>query len=185
MDMLFREFCEPYQNDFIEVIVNETKVKKLNNFVKKVIHEKIKENHHKIDNKNEYKRFYTGMLGELALEQYLNKNFVDLSIGKSSDYNSADLKKIGIKIGVKTVEYGKFPVIYKNSYYPEIIILKTDINKVLICGIATVDVLKQYQNEDFILSPLLKKRNTKTGFYGFDKLISFKTIEDIKKIIYL
>ena len=40
-----------------------------------------------------------------------------------------------------------------------------------ICGLATVEVLNKYQSLDLILSPSLRKRGTKTGFYGFHKLI--------------
>src|SRR4051812_10823231 len=92
LDMYFIEFFDPYKVDFVEVVIPDNKIKLLEEFASKVIQKKSEENHHKIDNGSEYKRFYTGMLGELALEQYLNIDFVDLSIGDSQKYAVADLK---------------------------------------------------------------------------------------------
>jgi uncharacterized protein YunC (DUF1805 family) len=161
---------EPYLNNFIKIEVPQEKRERIKQFVNLVIAEKRQEEHHKIDCHNEYKRFYTGTLGEAAIEELLGVELIDWGIGNSNVYNDADLRKIGINVGVKTVEYGKFPVVHIKPKRPELILLKINDKSVYVCGYANVRVLKTYQDIDLILSPSLKARGTKTGFYGFNKL---------------
>jgi len=179
---LFEEKFESCKRYFDEIVIPKHKIIKLEKFVREVIKEKNKEQHHQIDNCNEYKRFYTGMLGELAIEEYLGVTFVDLSIGNSGKYNRADLKDLGVNIGIKTVEYGKFPVVTKNPTYPEIINIKFACNKVYVCGVATISILKSHQDDNLILSKKLRERNVKTGFDGINCLIPIKNYYDIKKL---
>ena len=147
------------------------------------MNKKKEEQHHISDPYNEAKRWRTGMGGELALEKFIGKVFVDLSIGNSNDYHVPDLSKLGLKVGIKTVELGKYPVIFKRSNKPEIIILKLDTNRYCILGLATVDVLAKYQDDDQILSPSLKARGTKTGFVGLYKLKRFKNFEELLVVL--
>lgn len=158
---------KPYSSRFIKIVVPEVKTEKIKQFVIK------------IDGKNEYKRYYTGMLGEAALEELLGIEIIDWTIGDSSNYHTPDIPNL--KIGIKTVEYGKFPIIFKSNYYPQIINIRTSKDTVFICGLATVETLNKYQSDDLIISPLLRKRGTKTGFYGFNELIPFKTLDELKK----
>ena len=76
----------------------------------------------------------TGLLGELALEYTLGIKFIDWSIGKSADYHIPDIP--GYKVGIKTVEYGKFPIIFKKNYYPQII-----------CVVKSFNFAQRYTNE--------------------------------------
>ena len=170
----------PYSSNFIKVIIPEVKIQRIKDFVIKIVERKLQEEHHKIDGKNEYKRYYTGMLGEAAIEELLGINIIDWTIGNSSYYHTADIKSL--KIGIKTVEHGKFPIIFKKNYYPQIINVRTSKNIVWVCGLATKNILNKYQSDDLILSPYLKARGTKTGFYGFNELITFHTIEELKRI---
>ena len=102
-----------------------------------------------------------------------------MSIGDSKDYHVPDLSALGLNIGIKTVELGKYPVIFKRSEKPEIIILKLDSTRYCILGLATVDILNKYQDDSVILSSSLKARGTKTGFVGLHSLKRFKTYEDL------
>lgn len=161
---------EPYLHNFIEVEVPKEKRERIKEFVNSVIAQKRQEEHHKIDCNNEYKRFYTGTLGEAAIEELLGVELIDWSVGNSNVYNEADLRKICIDVGIKTVEYGKFPIVHIKPKRPEIILLKKNDKSVYVCGYANKRVLKEYQDMDLILSPSLKARGTKTGFYGFSEL---------------
>ena len=106
------------------VTLPDTKI--LDDFVRGVITKKKEEKHHMDDPYNEAKRWRTGMGGELALEILLGKKFADLTIGNSNDYHVPDLSALGLSVGIKTVELGKYPVIFKSSSKPEIIILKLE-----------------------------------------------------------
>jgi hypothetical protein len=175
----FKELFEKNQASYTTITIPNSLTEKITSFVNNIIKEKSKENHHIIDNVSQFKRFYTGTLGEVALEILLEKQFIDWSIGPSSYYNKADLKKIFLNVGIKTVEYGKFPIISKINNYPEIINIKLNDNQVVICGLATLNVLKDYRKNSLVLDDYLRARGTKTGFWGLDKLIPFKNYMDL------
>jgi hypothetical protein len=180
--MNYETHIKPFADNFVRIKISEDNYIKADGFAKKMIAAKSKEEHHKIDNDSVYKRFLTGTLGELALEQFFGvKGIMNWEIGESLKYHSPDLRDIGLKIGIKSVSYGLFPITFIKSYYPEIInIVYKDY--VYICGVATVDVLNKYQSIELIKNSKLKARGTKTGFYGFNKLKKFSTLEDLKTI---
>lgn len=166
--------------DMIQIDIPEFKIREIDSFSTEVIKQK-NEPHYKADNSQLFKRFQTGIMGECAVEQFLGIEFVDWSIGESRIYNTADLKKIGVNIGVKTVEKEKFHVISKTIVRPEIICIR-DQNTIFLCGIASVSTLKKYQDDDLILSPFLRQRDTKTGFFGYGQLLPMSDLKEyIKK----
>jgi hypothetical protein len=165
------------------ITLNENNIKRLDEFVKNVMVRKKNEKHHMIDSFNEAKRWRTGTGGELALSQYLGKDFVDLTIGDSNDYNTPDLSSIGLNIGVKTVEFGKYPIIFKVSTKAEIIILRLGDEKYCILGVVSPEDLNKYQSDNEVLSPSLKARGTKTAFTGLFKIKPFSNYDELVKLI--
>ena len=175
----YSRYVTANENKFLKVAIDPDYVKKIHNFVTSLVIAKSQEQHHKIDSYNETKRFTTGFMGEAALESLLGIDIIDFSIGSSNLYHVPDIP--GYKVGIKTVEYGKFPIIFKNNYYPQIICIKSQeyMNMVYICGLATKEVLNKYQSDELIIDPHLRSRNTKTGFYGFDQLIPIYSLADL------
>ena len=110
------------------------------------------------------KRFTTGFLGEAALEKLFGIPIIDWTIGYSGLYHIPDIP--GYRVGIKTVERDKFPIIFKDNSYPQIICIKSTKynNLIFVCGLATSNVLNNYQDDDLILDPNLRARGTKTGF---------------------
>ena len=182
MSISYRSHVIPYKDKFIPLQVPDEKLGAIETFCLKVIEAKKSEQHHQSDPNQEFKRFYTGITGEAAIEELLGISFIDYTIGNSSAYHKSDLKSVGLNVGIKTVEFGKFPIIFKKSFYPEIIVIKADPIHV-VCGLALVEVLNKFQDDNLILSPYLKSRGTKTAFYGFSELIPFKSIDDLRKLI--
>ena len=72
----------------------------------------------------EEKRWFTGFCGEAACEELLGIEIIDWSIGSSEKYHVSDLKEQGYNVGVKTVEWGKFHVIFRTSRSPQIMVFK-------------------------------------------------------------
>ena len=153
---------------------------RIENWVNKIIQEKMKEKVHQYDGSKESKRWKTGRMGEVALEILFNKKFADWTIGKSENYAYADLKDLGVDVGVKTVDYGSFPLVHKHSRRPEIICV-TYGDKVYILGLATPDVLNTYSDHKYVKTASALDR--KTGFYGFDKLIPIRSLAELKKVV--
>jgi hypothetical protein len=173
----YKEYVLPYINNFVAIRIDDEEVKIASNFAYALANAKTIEHSFNRDNHNEYKRQLTGILGEIAIEKIIGIPIVDWEIGLSKEYNTPDIP--GFNIGIKTVEYSKsqdkFPIIFKRNKYPQIINLKMSDNIICICGLATVDVLNEYQDDSLILSPSLRVKGTKTGFYGLHKLIKLDT----------
>lgn len=144
---------------------------------------KLGEDQYKKDGLHTVRRFKTGLTGEAAMEKDFGEEIIDWSIGDSAIYNIADLTKIGINVGVKTVQLGKAHIIHKVVKRPEIICIDVDDVHVAICGLATVSVLEQNQSDHLILDDNLRAKGTKTGFYGLDVLKMFWDLRDLKNLL--
>ncbi len=181
MDCSFEDCISPIMETAIKIDIDDAFQKRITSFVEELIEAKKKEDHHKRDNQKEIKRFSTGYLGEAALEKLFDMPIIDWTIGDSSAYHVPDIP--GYSVGIKTVEYGKFPIIFKKNFYPQIICVSDPKNygTVLVCGLATQDVLNKYQSDDLILDPRLRARGTKTGFYGFEYLQHIESLADIEQ----
>ena len=179
----YEKYVKPFSGKFHLIKIEQESIDKLNGFLNDLIELKKKESHHIIDFKSHFKRYYTGFLGEIALEQFLGiDGIVDWTIGNSDKYHTPDLKSIGLNIGVKTVNYGAFPIIFDQSYNPEIIMIKWKENYIYICGLATKKVLNEFQSKELILDKNLREKGTKTGFYGFSELVQFQNLDMLKEL---
>ena len=179
-NLLFNKLFKENQEKYIKLTLDENDLARIQEIINIVIPAKQGEYHHKIDGRQEEKRWSTGFAGEIAVEKLLDYKFIAYGVGHSNEYNRPDIE--GIKVGIKTVEYGKFPVIFKKSYYPEIICIRQE-NDIYVCGVALPQILNSYQSDEYILSPALRARGTKTAFIGLDKLIQFSTMEELKRIL--
>ena len=179
----YHDTVEKYSDRFRRVVIDPEYVRKIDDFSDKLAKRKEEEEHHKIDGDKAKKRFFTGLLGEAALEKILGIDIIDWTIGDSTEYSHPDIP--GYKCGIKTVEKGKFPIIFKRNWYPQIICVKSDYRDdlVFVCGMATKAVLNSFQDDDLILDPKLKARGVKTGFYGFSNLLPINNKEDFEKAI--
>lgn len=179
MDYSFEQCISSVKDTSIKVEIEEAYQKRIIAFVSELIQRKQSESHHKYDNKRELKRFSTGYFGEAAIEKIFNIPIIDWTIGNSNSYHIPDIP--GYNVGIKTVEYGKFPIIFKKNNYPQIICVSDPSNAgtIFICGLGTADVLNTYQCDELILDPRLRARGTKTGFYGFNHLLPVSSIQDL------
>lgn len=167
------------KNNMHYITFTDAEIAKIEKFAKEKAEAKMREAHHQIDPGEESKRNVTGMMGEVALEKFFGVEFVDWTIGTSSKYNVADMRPVGYNIGIKTVEMGKFPLVRRDSYRPEMICIKRDERTVIVCGLATKDVLINNLDDRFVKSPNVIKRGEKSAFTGFDKLVHITCLKDL------
>ncbi len=170
----------PLWDKFKQVILDESDYDGLDVFVQKVVEQKLVEKGHEVDNQKEEKRWTTGQQGEIVVGKFLGLKVADYTVGESKMYNYADLKKHDIKCGIKTVEYGKFPLIKKGYKEPEIIVIKKSKYEFYIAGLATPLYMSLYHSDNLVLDSNLRAKNYKTGFYGFFKLEQFNNIDELK-----
>lgn len=174
IEISYETFVKPVIGNLDVVEVSESD--DLNELAEQIVNAKQYE--YVKDKRSLTKRILNGLYGELALEKYLGCKIIDWQVGDSSTFNHGDLSDLDV--GVKTVEYGKFPIIHLNPVRPEIILLKHEL-RFLVCGLYTVDVMNKFQSRDFILDPNVRK--SKTAFYGIPFYRSFKSISDLRKIV--
>lgn len=184
---MYNENVEPIINDpsrYIEVTIPQEKINRIKKFCKDVVEAKKGEAIHKIDSNGEYQRFYSGTLGEAAIEELLGCDIINWEVGESRIFNIADLSSQRLNIGIKTVKLvkGSFPQINIPVRRPEIITVRVSDNKVRIFGLATLDILRTYTDERLSYGGLANKKRPKGGFYKFDEIKRFNTLEDLKGI---
>jgi hypothetical protein len=137
-----------------------------------------------VDASKRVKREMTGATVEYALlKKYGRESYFDNSIvARSSKKNYPDLLPLGACCDVKGSSVNNVPLIFKTSrsyvcdvgvnagkrYKCPNVIGVTDTENVWILGLATPTVLEQYSDENLII---IAENTTKTGFFGFDKLI--------------
>jgi hypothetical protein len=191
---VYRNIIEPNLQSFIRVEFTKQELLPIIELTKKVAEEKLKEKNYKIDGFGLHKRFMSGFISELAIERLLGINIIDYEQVEnkthSKYFNTPDLQNAGFNVGVKSAEYGKVPLIPTHNTYSQIICIRDTPKSVLVCGIATPEVLNDFQTEDLILAPSLKRinedkrrqgniKNIKTGFYGFNHLLNINTIQSL------
>ncbi len=164
----------------IVVVAKET-IEKIKEFIPKLITHKLTEKHYKKDNSSMYKRMYTGFLGEAAVEQLIDRPIMDFSIGDSKTYDKADI--FPLNVGIKTVEYGLYPLVRVNPKTGEIICVKLSDDTVVVCGYASLTVVKNNQDIELVKDYACKKRGTKAGFNGFQYLKRFESLEQLKQLL--
>lgn len=179
----------PFIDRFVSVKISEKDIERSEQFANEVVSEKMKEQQHQKDSAKETKRWKTGTLGEFALEKLLDSpgQIVNWTVGKSAKYNVPDLQKLGLNIGIKSINSTDknstdclFPLTLKNPVRPEIIVIvRADGKGFFVCGLATVEVLKKYQDDKL---KCIANNDLKTGFYGFEHLIPFKNLTELKEI---
>lgn len=179
---LYQQHVTHYADKFTKIFLNAKELQDILILADQIVEAKKSETAHKADGASEQKRFVNGLKGEAAVAKLLRLSVVNSEVGHSAEFNVPDIKGYGV--GVKTVDYGNFPVIPKENTYPQIICIchPTANDVVYVCGLADVATLNKFQHDDLLLDPNLKAKGTKTGFWGFSQLkeVSLETIEPYK-----
>jgi len=123
--------------------------------------------------------FSVKVKGAIALEKFLEIELIDWDNLTPNNYSS-NLSKIGLEIDIISSDNGSFPIVERNSVRPAIIINIVGTNNLWICGYASVDVLNNNQSDRFYSG--MMNRETKTAFIGYDKLVKFKSIQELFKL---
>lgn len=171
-----------YSSKFQKVLLTDEDLVRLKSFAKYLAENKRYEHfsngsYHK-DVYNEDSRWLSGLIGERAVEILLGVKIIDWSVSRNSaPYNVPDIR--GCNVGIKTCKRGNYPIIFKRNEYPQIICIRDDRfeNLVWACGIASVEALNKYQDDEMVRGSL-RERGTKTCFYGFKDLLSLKGIKN-------
>ena len=179
---LYNQRVSNCASKFIKIYINPLELKYITDVATKIVAAKLSETAYKKDGASLIKRYVNGLKGEAAVAKHLGISIINPDVGVSTVFDVPDIPGYGV--GIKTVDFGHFPIIPKTNTYPQIICIchPSSANVVYICGLADIDTLNKFQCDDLILDPNLKAKGSKTGFWGFMNLqdVSMETIEPFK-----
>lgn len=168
----------------------------LGDFLPRWAKAKMKESRFKMDSGQLVERGQTGFLGEAAIEVLLDTPVLDrdgagrLLVRDSRDFYTSDLCTTGLDVGVKTVEWGKFPIIKRNVRRPQMISFRMDAQTFLVGGYASMKVLREHQTSVYVLNEALRNKRMnngqieKTSFWGFHQLVQVRSLKELRNAYY-
>jgi hypothetical protein len=173
-----------------EVILSEAHIQRATKWAQDVYVDKIRRGERASDMGSFVRRETTGRYAEMAMEQLLGVEFVDWSIGDSACHNAPDLQPIGLRCGVKACsimpDSSNVPLVPIFPSYPEVItVVRPSLTQVdvSICGVATREVMMRHSHVSLIRSSSVKSIGKKTGFHGFDHLIPFTSLTELRSVV--
>lgn len=110
--------------------------------------------------------------GIIAIEKHLNLKIINWKEINPKNFQPK-VKLKGVLYDVINCGNGNLPLIEKNNKRPAIITVAMSEDQIMICGVASVDILNKYQN-DKLVGGLLNGRN-RTAFVGFKYLTQLET----------
>ena len=144
-----------------------------------------KDSRYKSDRNNMVKRLCTDSYSEAILWEFSGRKFIpNFEVSQSKNYNYPDFKDAGFNMGLKTSNIKNPHLIQKphNVKYNELmahIDLHKDHVEYIILGVATIDIMKEYGDENLVLSPSAKKY--KNGFNRYDLLKPVYSFDNLSR----
>jgi|GEM_PF-4054059 len=152
----------------------------------RIEYKKSKDTRYNTDNRNMIKRICVDAYSEVMMYIFTNGKFIpNFFVGQSKKFNVPDFDHIGLNLGLKTCDVNNPHLIQKPDRvkYDELLThidFKTDSIEYTILGIATVDVMVKYGDENLVLSPSAKPY--KNGFNRYDLLERVYCFSDLTSV---
>lgn len=177
---LFEKIYRPYLKDAKKIILDPASVKIAREYSNDKTPAMMEEARRRglTDIANSNIRTFHGALAELAVDQYnglmIGDGVFDQTVGiDSRKFHKPDFSKFGFNLGVKTAQIGNFPTYGKGELdTPQLITIveHSESIAVYVLGITSATFLKENSDLSLILSPSLREKGTKFGFFGVDFL---------------
>jgi hypothetical protein len=133
----------------------------------------------------EGERFHENFSGKIlsaySLGKYLNHDFIDLEGGNYNIRYKPSLDILGLELDINYTYYGNLHLVPKKPKRPEVIMIRKNEHEFLICGYASINTLKKYQQES--KNSLTSDLSGYAEFNGYNQLAYFETIEDLKGLL--
>lgn len=174
----------PFHSKFTKVTITPENDIKIATAIKKLMTQQEVRLRRKLTESEQldFKKTFMKLAGEVVLEQYIDLKFVKFDqVGSRTKPFLNEMFKSNIDIVV--FSYGKFPLVFRNTYRKTIFICMLNKKEFLICGMATPLIVNGFSKGDLVESDSLRSRGTHAGFFGFYNLAplprnaySFKTL---------
>lgn len=190
-------YMQKRKNRIVEIPLTDEMIAEAKDFCQRIVAAKKKEKLHKKDGNYEWRRWFTGTLGEMALEKFLGVSFRDktITVGSSYKHDVPDLSPIGLEVGVKSFRVGNFPLVNRSKFdletkkrkklYGQVFIgISEEKKTAYLLGIAFDEQLYVNEinrdNERYVkdTNALLRK----TAFTYFDHLYTFGSLKKLQAL---
>jgi hypothetical protein len=178
------DIVRPYLSSYPTIRLSQEDIDLLDGKSRVISNKKKSESTYLKDNRNINKRWGTGIRGEMAVQRFIERQYIDLTVGYSKEYDKPDLHLLGLNIGVKTSDYkhGKgsnSALVSRDSLFsePQVIVLILEHDLFAVCGYADERVINMYRSDYYVVDKNALKR--KTGFYGYDQLVQFNSWNEL------
>lgn len=152
------------------IYISKKDVERLKDLSRRIETAKAENGHYVRDGRNLGERFLIGLIAERCIEKWSGLEIIEWSAEVlGAKYEHPDIKELNI--GIKAFKPGHFPLIYRNNEYPQIMVeihLTEKDCYGIILGVASVDVLNEYQSDDRVMDK--NALRCKTAFVGLNNL---------------
>lgn len=199
MQKIYAAFCKNYFQSplgYQKVFLSRNDTKRINDFCWTVARLRWDlSGFHEKDIATLHDAFCVGVAGELAVVKLLGGSIDDVELDVETavtNFSHADLLHFGYNIGIKTSRFGNPALLKQEPTNPEIICtvcrgdIQTDpsgaiehIAGVVVNGIATEEVQRQYQSRTLVHHPEHHTLDDRGGFYGYPYLLPFTGKESL------
>lgn len=128
-------------------------------------------------------RTLTGLVIEMAWEQFLNTKFVDLSVAFDPKKDRPDMEDLGIDVGIKGTQFKYATIINTVTLYPQLLGIadETDPQKVYLLGLFGVTLLNdpEWRDDSLKKTRQLYEKKSKAAFYALDAGLRINSLEHL------
>jgi hypothetical protein len=128
-------------------------------------------------------RTLTGLVIEMAWEQWLNAKFVDLTTAFDNKKDKPDMEDLGIDVGIKGTQFKYATIINSVTLYPQLLGIadETDPQKVYLLGLFGVGLLNnpEWRDDSLKKTRQLYEKKSKAAFYALDAGLRINSLEHL------
>lgn len=132
-------------------------------------------------------RTLTGLVIEMAWEQWLGTKFVDLTTAFDNRKDRPDMEDLGVDIGIKGTQFKYATIINSVTLYPQLLGIadETDPQKVYLLGLFGVGLLNnpEWRDDSLKKTRQLYEKKSKAAFYALDAGFRINSFEHLMNTI--
>ena len=171
-NITFSNCFDPYISKFKKITLDKEHETKLATAIGKLINKRnqLKRTEMSDTEKNDFKKLFMQLAGDVVMEQYLDIDFVDYNnIGTKRNEPFINKVLAGKKVDIATFSYGNFPLVYDRTYKKTIFICSINKKEYYICGLGNPQIIDGFSKKELVMSEYLRGKN-KSAFYAFYNL---------------
>ena len=128
-------------------------------------------------------RTLTGLIMEIAWEQFLGGKFVDLSTAFDPKKDRPDMEDLGIDVGIKGTQFNYATIINSTTLYPQLLAIADELDpqKVYLLGLFGPTLLNnpEWRDDSLKKTRQLYEKKSKAAFYALDAGLRINSLDHL------